>query len=148
MKTTFAILTCLAAATTALVIPPSDQTPLLQDEPLAVAEQASAVAAAAQAPAVDQVDDFPVLLIIRPTETETEPEAVPDGEAEKASDALPALLVDGPTADAPRAADDDDVVVVGEYADEEDSGSCFCAGGAVCCVRDGETDCGFGVCGI
>lgn len=28
------------------------------------------------------------------------------------------------------------------------SESCFCAGGAVCCQKDGATDCSFGVCGI
>lgn len=27
-------------------------------------------------------------------------------------------------------------------------GSCFCTGGALCCEKNGETDCGFGVCGI
>lgn len=144
MKTTFVILSCLAAATTALVIPPSDQTPLVQDEPHAVAvapKQAvvTAAAVAAQAPAAeDEVDDFPVLLIIRPTEVDDEEEAAGD---------LPTLLVDGPaTTDVPET-DGDDIVVVGQYEDE-DFGACFCAGGAVCCVRDGETDCGFGMCGI
>lgn len=149
MKTTFAVLSCLAAATTALVILPSDQTPLVKDEPHAVdvavvPEQAAKTVAAQAAPVGDEADDFPVLLIILPTEAEEE---------EEASDALPALLVDGPTTnDAPQADDDDVVVVAGDFeepeTEDENLGSCFCAGGAVCCVRDGETDCGFGVCGI
>lgn len=31
---------------------------------------------------------------------------------------------------------------------EASSKSCFCTGGALCCEKGGETDCGFGVCGI
>lgn len=158
MKTTFAILTCLAAATTALVIPPTDQVPLVQDEmpasaaPATSTKNAAAAAAAASAtlapaPAPEQVEDFPVLLIIRPSDVEKakKKEEEEKKEKEALSGALPPLVIDGPTERDVHEAE----VVVGEYdKDEENLGSCFCAGGAVCCLRDGETDCGFGACGI
>lgn len=154
MKTTFAILTCLAAATTALVLPPMDQAPLVQDEvptsaaPATSTENAAAAAAAASAtlapaPIPEQVEDFPVLLIIRPSDVEKAKKK--EEEKTASSGALPPLVIDGPTERDAQEAE----VVVGEYdKDEENLGSCFCAGGAVCCLRDGETDCGFGACGI
>lgn len=157
MKTTLVILSCLAAATTALVLPPTNQVPLVQDEmkastaPATSTKNAAAAAAAASAtlapaPAPAQQDDFPVLLIIRPSDVEKAKKAKGEEEEKEASSsALPALVVDGPTERDVHDAE----VVVGQYdEDEENLGSCFCAGGAVCCLRDGETDCGFGVCGI
>lgn len=32
--------------------------------------------------------------------------------------------------------------------EEMSSESCFCSGGTLCCEKNGETDCGFGMCGI
>lgn len=74
----------------------------------------------------------------------------PASEAQR--DALPALLIDGPT-DQERSEGELSVIEAEESGKtsqvaEASLESCFCAGGAICCRKGGETDCGFGVCGI
>lgn len=38
----------------------------------------------------------------------------------------------------------------GDNSDDDDgeAGSCFCAGTSICCRKDGEVDCGYGLCGV
>ncbi|KAF3764429.1 hypothetical protein M406DRAFT_356546 [Cryphonectria parasitica EP155] len=94
MKTTFLALLCIAAsATTAFVIPSPRQSPLVQDNNVAITEPS-----AQEIPETEiVVDDF------HDNQQDVEP------------------MVE----------------------------SCFCAGGSICCnLTGGETDCGFGTCGI
>lgn len=163
MRTTVAVLSCLAATTIALVIPPTDQAPLVQDEPLAVVTSSAkpAVSSSQPVPASvpilveEQLDEFPVLIIIRPTVDNDDEAADADVDAgteledDEVDELLPKLLVDGPMEPAEASEQDSSVVERddGGIAEEEPE-SCFCAGGAVCCVKDGETDCGYGTCSI